>query len=283
MSELPKGKLCGMDVGRLMLGGNMLSHCTHGRDQAYLPNLIAAYNTPEKLLETFAKAEDCGIDTLSVHTVPWLIELFVEHRRRGGKMKWIINPTADWQQEGLADYKDQVQWLIDQGSESLYVWGVHGDWVIQENRPELIGEMVEIIKSHNVPCGVGGHNLDVIRYSEANGVRADFYLKTRHHHDYPTAPKPEDLVWPLSEVPPYFDKHPVETAEFMATVEKPWIAFKTMASGSILPESAFEYVLNNGADFVLAGMFDYEIAHNVEVTKNLLASDLPKRTRPWRA
>ena len=33
-----------------------------------------------------------------------------------------------------------------------------------------------------------------------------------------------------------------------------------MAAGAIPPENAFPYVFNGGADFVLAGMFDFEIA-----------------------
>ncbi|MBK9137519.1 MAG: hypothetical protein IPM17_01945 [Verrucomicrobia bacterium] len=44
----------------------------------------------------------------------------------------------------------------------------------------------------------------------------------------------------------------------MRSVKKPWIAFKTMAAGAIPPKNAFRYAFRSGADFVLAGMFDFE-------------------------
>jgi hypothetical protein len=35
----------------------------------------------------------------------------------------------------------------------------------------------------------------------------------------------------------------------MKTVEKPWIAFKTMAAGAIQPKDAFKYCFESGAAF----------------------------------
>ena len=67
----------------------------------------------------------------------------------------------------------------------------------------------------------------------------------------------------------------------MKTVKKPWIAFKTMAAGAIPPQSAFRYAFLHGADFVLAGMFDFEIAEDAWIVKDILGSQ-PKRARPWR-
>ena len=66
----------------------------------------------------------------------------------------------------------------------------------------------------------------------------------------------------------------------MATVTKPWIAFKTMAAGAIPPSNAFRYVFQHGADFALAGMFDYEIAEDVRYAIEAV-SRAKDRTRPW--
>jgi len=68
----------------------------------------------------------------------------------------------------------------------------------------------------------------------------------------------------------------------MKTVQKPWIAFKVMAAGAIPPREAFQYVFENGADFSLAGMFDFEIAEDVQTACDVLAK-LPQRSRAWKA
>ena len=46
-------------------------------------------------------------------------------------------------------------------------------------------------------------------------------------------------------------------------------------------QDAFRYVFENGADFSLAGMFDFEIAEDVRIASEILAG-LPKWARPWR-
>jgi len=140
---------------------------------------------------------------------------------------------------------------------------------------------VQVIKSHNIPAGIGAHDLEVIKAAEKGRFGADFYIKTFHHHNYRTGPKPEDIKTPHAEIPGYWCSNPEETARFMQTVEKPWIAFKVMAAGAIPPRSAFQYVFENGADFSLAGMFDFEIAEDVKIATEVLAG-IKQRARPWR-
>jgi phosphoribosyl-dephospho-CoA transferase len=66
----------------------------------------------------------------------------------------------------------------------------------------------------------------------------------------------------------------------MKSVQKPWLAFKVMAAGAIPPSNAFRYAFENGADCILAGMFDYEIAEDVQFASEAL--DRAKtRARPW--
>ena len=68
-----------------------------------------------------------------------------------------------------------------------------------------------------------------------------------------------------------------ETAACMASIKKPWIAYKVMAAGAILPKDAFKYAFDNGADFILAGMFDFQIAEDAKLAS---AAHLSARTRP---
>ena len=68
----------------------------------------------------------------------------------------------------------------------------------------------------------------------------------------------------------------------MAGFQKPWIAFKVMAAGAIPPEKAFRFAFQGGADFICAGMFDFQVAEDVAIAKKVLAESLD-RTRPWMA
>lgn len=279
-ASLPTGKIGKLEVSRLILGGNLLTHYTHSRDLKYVYTLAAKYNTDEKIIETLALAEQHGVNTVSMHNPPHPISLLRRYRKeRGGKIQWIICPTAKVE-PGLDEYRRHVEELLKDGCEAIYLWGVHSDSLVSGGQMDLVAQAVELPKKLGVPSGVGAHDLEVIKACEKHGVSADFYIKTFHTHSYPTAPKPDELDKPYNEFPGYWCKNPQETAEFMKTVKKPWIAFKTMAAGAIAPKPAFRYAFLNGADFVLAGMFDFEIADDVATIKETMAG-LENRARTW--
>jgi len=278
---LPKGKIKNLEIGRLLLGGNLLTHFTHSRDLKYVYNLTAHYNTEEKILETMAVAEAHGVDTLVIHTAPGVVSLLKKYRyRQGGKIKWIICPTAQVDTEFDA-YKKQVETLVGEGVDAIYLWGVIAARLVSHDKVDMIARAVEVAKANGVPSGVGAHDLEVIKQCERNNVDTDFYIKTLHHHNYGTAPRVDELTKVTAEVPGYWCNNPDEVVDFMKGVEKPWIAFKVMAAGAIPPKNAFSYAFDNGADFVLAGMFDFEIAEDVLVANSALKK--ARRSRPWRA
>lgn len=280
-AEVPMGKIGDLEVSRVLLGGNLLTHYTHSRDLKYVYNLTAHYNTEEKIHETMALAEAHGINTLSIHNPPGIVPMLKRYRiKHGGRMQWIICPTAPVE-PGMEKYEADVKGLIDDGAEAIYVWGVHSDALLAQGKVDYIRQAVEIAKDNGVPCGVGAHDLRVVIECEKAGVPNDFYIKTFHHHNYPSAPKGKELQRPYQEFPGYWCKDPDETIEVMSKVTKPWIAFKVMAAGAIPPADAFKYVFDNGADHVLAGMFDFEIAEDVMIANNVLGG--VKRTRPWRS
>jgi hypothetical protein len=159
---------------------------------------------------------------------------------------------------------------------------VNGAWVeslLQTNGDKETVEMIAkagvLVERAGLPFGVGAHGLRTVELCEAHGgAGADFYFKTLHHHNYPTAPKPEELARNRSdaEVPGYWCRDPNAVIDFMHKVKKPWIAFKILAAGAIAPSHAFQYAFHNGADFICVGMFDFQVEANCRLAIEALKS-----------
>ncbi len=278
-APLPQGKIADLSIGRVLLGGNLLTHYTHSRDLKYVYNLCAHYNTDEKIIETMALAERHGVNTLVVHTVPRILDTLKRYREEhGGAIQWIICPTIQVDADPKG-YAAQVRDLAALGVEAVYLWGVTSDRLVEQGNIDAIARAVDIGHEHGLPSGVGAHDLRVVQACEERAIPVDFYIKTFHHHDYPSAPRPEQLTAVHSEVPGYWCRDPQAVIDVMREVDKPWVAFKIMAAGAIPPENALRYAFNNGADFALLGMFDFEIAEDVSLARDALAN--VSRTRPW--
>ena len=53
---------------------------------------------------------------------------------------------------------------------------------------------------------------------------------------------------------------------------------------ALQPRAAFPYAFNSGADFILVGMFDWQVADDAKLARRVIqvaAGPNTKRTRPW--
>lgn len=156
---------------------------------------------------------------------------------------------------------------------------------------DAIGQAVDLIRAQGVPAGVGSHSLKVPIACEKNKINPDYYVKTFHTERYWSATPEEgrkEYDWMKAHPADHnanndsmWCNNPEETAAFMETVDKPWVAFKVMAAGAIRPRIAFTYAFRNGADFVLAGMFDFQVEPDVKITIDRVRK-CANRKRPWR-
>jgi hypothetical protein len=68
----------------------------------------------------------------------------------------------------------------------------------------------------------------------------------------------------------------------MQSLGEPVIAFKTMAAGAIHPKEAFRYAFENGADFICAGMYDFQMVEDCNIALDVLDSGIAStRERRW--
>jgi len=275
--QLPTGRIGKLTVSRLISGGNLISGWAHSRDLHYVPSLMRAYNTEEKVLDTLQLLEEHGVNAIIADPIKKPKEIFARYwKERGGRIQWIAEGHPD-----MDDWKTNMAQSIDFGAAAVYIQGVKADQFLKAGRIDLLGKCVEFIKSKGVPGGIGAHKLEVIAESEKNNFGADFYVKTLHHTGYWSARRPgqnEDVV--ENRADNYWDLEPEKTIAFMQEVQKPWIAFKVLAAGAIRPDSGFKYALANGADFICVGMFDFQVEQNVALVKNLLPQ-VQNRERAW--
>jgi len=279
-SALPMGKIGKLNITRLILGGNLLTRVQHAHGLKYVQKLVRSYNSDTKVRETIELAEASGINTLSVNVTPAICKVLNEHRKNGGKIQWILYSTSSL--EEFDAYRKELHQMATDGTEAIYIWGVHADRYIADGKLDMIAKAVEEVKLLDLPCGLAAHGLRTVQAVEQAKLPVDFYIKTLHHHTYNAAPRAGEATQTVSETPGYWCKNPEETIAFMKDVTKPWIAFKVMAAGAIPPKDAFPYSFDNGADFILAGMFDFDIEEDCKITRDAYAK-CQKRSRPWRA
>ena len=281
-SGMPYGMIGKAKFSRLILGGNLVAGWMHSRDLKYVPQLARAYETDEKILDTLKICEDNGVNTI-LESGSAFVKRYKEER--GGHFQVIpsVNPPVGSSEKHI---KTLIQEVVDIGPPAFYVEGMSGERLLRAGEFSLLAKTVEWAKEHGLPVGVGGHSLQVPMACEKPSVPCDFYVKTLHSDDYPSATPKElrkEFIW-LDGGKGWYDNmwciNPEETIEFMKTVTKPWIAFKVLAAGAIPPQQAFAYAFHNGADFIAVGMFDFQVKENCTLVQRLLKRK-EDRSRPW--
>ncbi len=282
--ELPKGKLGNLEISRMIMGCNLISGYAHARDLIYANTLFKAYNTDQKILETFHLAEMAGINTAFLTSPNYPI--FNKYLKLyGSKMQSIC------QTDLIAEnFYGDIDRAIGNGATALYIQGGYADRYVKDGKIAGIATAVEYIKKKGYMAGVGCHAIEVVQACEKEGIPNDFYVKTFHHDNYWSA-------HPVSQREPFsvdikksvnhnmihdniFDLFPDVTTQYMREIKKPWIAFKVLAGGAIAPKNGFRFAFENGADFICVGMFDFQIVDDINTVCEVLAG-IKERQRPW--
>src|SRR5271157_1515779 len=212
------------------------------------------------LFSGFAHSENLlYVESLLRHyfTDDKILETLQLCEERGGKMQWIAQtyPTPD-------NLKENIQLAIDNGAVGAFCMGGHAEEVfVKPGKGELIGEVVAFIKQNGLAAGVGSHLLELPILSEQQKFNPDFYFKTFNTVGYATD-----------------DTHDVTA--LMKTIKKPWIAFKVLGAGRVLPKDGFDLAFKSGADFINVGMYDFQVEPNVSLVRDVVKRHA-QRDRPW--
>ena len=263
-AKVPHTMLGGLEVSRIIMGGNLIGGWAHSRDLIYVSELVKNYHTKEKVFQTFKLAEECGINTFSGNPVmqPMLEEYW---GKWNGKIQFISDCG------GQLDIRDGVKRAIDFGCDACYMHGGVSDYAAANGDFKLFEDCFQIMRDAGYPAGMGAHHQSTIDRVVEAGLMPDFFMKTFHHTDYWSAHA-------QSENDNIFCREPDATREFMAKNDKPWIAFKVLAAGAIHPEVGFRFALEGGADFLCVGMYDFQMVYDVNLFCDIF-KNIPARTR----
>lgn len=285
--SLPCGKIGNVSLSRLFIGGNLIGGWAHSRDLAYASKLFTSYNTEAKVFETLELAQACGINTIQLDPACWPAVTKYNETHNPKIQTMVCIPLI----QDKAKMNEAIKRQIDLGATLLYSHGGNTDSFMMEGGSiDVIAQMVDLIKAQGIPAGVGGHSLNMPVACERAKINNDFYVKTFHIDRYWSATPAEHRVeydWMRGNAADHnknndnmWCNNPEETAAFMETVEKPWVAFKVMAAGAISPRLAFPYAYRHGADFIIAGMFDFQVEADVKIAIESLQK-LDSRKRRW--
>lgn len=275
---MPKGKIKNVELSRLMAGGNLVSGFAHSRDLIYVSKLLRTYFTDEKVIETLNICEASGINTAVLRCDENMIRILGKYRKQGGKIQWLAQTYPK------SGDLTNIKLAVDNGAIGAFVMGGNAEQFLSNNKIEDLNTSIEYIKSQGIIAGTAAHTIKIPVACVENGIKPDFFMKTYHNNDYWTASPidPSDPELPKQGHDNMWCASAEIVADFFKTNTTPWLAYKVLAAGAIKPADGFRQAFENGADFVVVGMFDFQIVEDVNIVSEILGSDL-KRERKWYA
>jgi uncharacterized membrane protein YphA (DoxX/SURF4 family) len=284
--ELPKGKIGNHEISRLVAGGNLVGGWAHARDLIYVSSLFKAYNTEKKVYETLMLAEQAGINTINIGFPT--NALIAKYKKATGSTIKVISQVHPDLEKG--DYFVNIDKAIDFGVDIVQIQGNQVDWLVRDNRIDVVEKMLDHIRGQGYTAGLASHTVDALIACEEYGIIPDYYMKTMHHDQYWSAHPIENRVPFEVDGTNYLDHNkfhnncfclfPDRTVEFVNRATVPVMGFKVLAAGAIEPKDGFNWAFSNGADFICVGMFDFQIVEDVNTTIDVL-NNLQGRRREW--
>lgn len=157
-------------VTRLIVGGNPF--CGNSHLDVATSAEMAAYHTPERVVETLHHCQESGINTVQArgdyHRVLHWLELF---RRDGGQLHWIAQTASE-----MHDVFQNIRILATAGAIGVYHHGSQTDRFWQEGRIDSVVDYLKCMRDSGVQVGLGTHIPEVIEYAEERGWDVDFYM-----------------------------------------------------------------------------------------------------------
>jgi hypothetical protein len=169
MHPLPTVSLGGVQVSRLVIGGNPFSGNSHLSAQC--DQEMLDYFTTERIKATLFECERQGLTAMQSRADRHILRMLREYRNEGGMLHWIAQIASE-----LSDLAANIRQIAAAGAVAAYHHGTRSDNLWHEGRIEEARELLKVMRDCGLAVGMGSHIPEVIEYVEEAEWDVDFYL-----------------------------------------------------------------------------------------------------------
>lgn len=268
-AQIPKIKLGGIEIGRMVMGVNPMYGFAHYNNNFGMA--MRDWYTTDQVCEVLHRANSFGIDAFNWVNVPRSRQDLARFEAEGGKMHLIVQVTA----------KDDPAALVSEVKPlALQRRGEEIDAAFQNGTLAAEREWCKKARDLGVLVGVGTHKPEVIETVEEQGWDIDFYSGCVYNRTRTDEEWRKTLNGELMEMSRdiYMKSDPPQMYKVMRQTSKQCFAFKILAAGRIegnAVEDAFRTALTSikPNDGIYVGMFPRvkdEVRENAEIVCKLL-------------
>jgi len=228
--SLPTVSIGGLEVSRVIIGGNPFSGFSHQSPRR--DDEMRHYYTAERIKEELRRAWEVGVTTNLARADHHIIRVMMEHWDEGGRTRWIAQTCPS-----LGTAASCARQAIRFGAAACYVHGGQMDFMLANDRTDDARQAVEIVREAGLPAGVAGHNPKVFDWAEEN-LDVDFYMCSYYNPDDRSSHAAHVHGGPERYDPADRD---AMTAR-IAGLSRPVIHYKVFAAGRNDPREALAFV-----------------------------------------
>jgi hypothetical protein len=203
---------------------------------------MVAYNTPQRIVETWERAWAAGINTMITNNeTPHVIQTTARYLEQGGPLQWIAQLNCNT----LPNMLVAIDRAVEIGCQAAYLHGGFVDDLYARGDEAALVEYIRHGQSHGIPMGVAGHKPEVHDWVDSLDV-VDFH--TVCFFNCGSLHSGEGEKFKLGDVFP--------AVQCIQRLQKPCIGYKIMGAGRIDPVMAFEFAFEQikPTDVVNVGM-----------------------------
>ena len=267
---LPTVKFGDTDITRLIIGGNPFSGNSHVSPE--MDREMETYFTTANMKKALFDCMENGINTMQLRADRHILRLMHEFRCDGGRLHWIAQTASEMSLEV------NIPMIRKGGAVAVYHHGSVTDSLYQAGEIAQLRSRLDLMRSLDMPLGLGTHIPEVVRRAEEENWGVDFYMTCLYNLS--KQDRISSAITGISNQDEPFDEEDRDIMlETVRWVDKPCLVFKILGATRrcATPEDvraafAEAYHGMKPIDAGIVGMYPKDsdqVAENAEIVREL--------------